>query len=145
MSLDTLAVWIPWGSLQRVQLHSKLKVREQRHMGQLSWVTRVVRQDSVYSSNRELSPEGSYLVYWLHHHAVFAAHAHACWIRPVSPAPWRNATCWSRGQDVALRNVEALQKQRWPSQSDCLHSLWSSAAGSNNTYSTDTALHPNIG
>lgn len=34
--------------------------------------------------------------------------------------------------DTALRNVEFLQKQMWPSQSGHLHSVQSGGAGSNN-------------
>lgn len=36
----------------------------QKLFEQLSWVTRVVRQDSVHASNQDLSLEGSYLVCW---------------------------------------------------------------------------------
>ena len=42
----------------------------QKHFEQLSWVTREVRQDSVYASNQDLSLEGSYLVCWHARNAV---------------------------------------------------------------------------
>lgn len=103
------------GNITEDPFTQQIEVQEQKHIGQLSWLTRVVRQDLCILVIRICplrAPVWSVDVHkMLYHHAVFAAPLHACWSRSESPALWGRATCWSRGQDAALRNVEVLQEQ----------------------------------